>query len=81
MVLLETGRTGDESAVDGLADYLEEHSQGSKLVFRLPSEPLAFPLTGFVCNGNAACRAESVGFELAGDFLFSIVIPDDLMTA
>ena len=26
--LLETGRTGEESATDGLADYLEERSQG-----------------------------------------------------
>ena len=30
-------------------------------------------------NGNAAFRAESVGFDLAADFLCSIVISVDLM--
>ena len=42
--------------------------------------PLAFALTSFLRNGNAACSAESAAFDLAVDFLFSIVIPDDLMT-
>jgi hypothetical protein len=32
-----------------------------------------------ICNGNAAFRAESVGFDLAADFLYSIVIAVDFM--
>ncbi|HEY5814185.1 MAG TPA: hypothetical protein VIT23_16205, partial [Terrimicrobiaceae bacterium] len=31
-------------------------------------------------NGNASFRAEGMGFDLAADFLYSIVIPVDLMT-
>ena len=45
-------------------------------------EPLAqFSLGELsVRNDNAAFRAESVGFDLAADFLYRIVIPVDLMT-
>ena len=79
--LLDTGRTGKESAADGPADYLEERSQVESSSSR-SNQPLAqFSLGELsVRNGNAAFRAESVGFNLAADFLYSIVIPVDLMT-
>src|SRR6478672_3785818 len=69
-------------AADGLADYLEERSQSWKLVFPLPKQALAQcpPSELSIRNGSAAFRAESVGFDLAGDFLYSIVIPVNLMT-
>jgi hypothetical protein len=51
---------------------------------RLPlsNQPLAqFPLSElFIRNSDAAFRAGNVGFDLAADFLCSIVTPDDLMT-
>ena len=48
----------------------------------VPNQPLVqFPLSELsISNGNAAFRAESVGFDLAADFLCSIVISVDLMT-
>ena len=52
-----------------------------KLAFHF-NRPLAqFPRSELsISNGNAALRAESVGFDLAADFLYSIVISVDLMT-
>jgi hypothetical protein len=38
---LDTGRTGKESRLIGLADYLEERSQVEKLIFPFSSQPLA----------------------------------------
>ena len=48
----------------------------------LPNRPLAqFPLSELsISNGNASFRAEGMGFDLAADFLYSIVIPVDVMT-
>ena len=46
-----------------------------------PATRAVFAREFSVPNGNAAAfRAESVGFDLAADFLNSIVIPIDLMT-
>jgi hypothetical protein len=51
-----------------------------RVVLPLPNELLAFALTSFLRNGNAAWSAESAAFDLAVDFLCSIVVPDDVMT-
>jgi hypothetical protein len=63
--LLDTGRTGEESAADGLGDYL-----GARRVETASSSR----------NGNAALRAEIVGFDLAAHFLHAIVVSVDFMT-
>jgi hypothetical protein len=65
-LLLDAEAAGERSAADGLAEYLEERP----LVQGASSSP----------NGNTRLRGEIVGFELAANFLYSIVIPFDLMT-
>ena len=81
--LLDTGRTGEESAADGLADYLEETPAGLK-AHRLPvpNQPLAqFSLSELsIRNGMPLSERRAWGFDLAADFLYSIVISVDLMT-
>jgi hypothetical protein len=74
---LDTARSGEESVADGMADYLEETPAGLKAHrLRVPDQPLAqFSLGDLsVRTGNAAFRVESGGFDLAADFLYSIVI-------
>ena len=48
------------------------------------TKPSAFALSSHgdlsVRNSDAAFQAEGVGFDLAADFLYSIVIPIELMT-
>jgi hypothetical protein len=61
------------------------NAYGFKARLCLTSKPLAsrpvFAQRAFLCvTGMLAFRAENVGFDLAADFLYSIVIPVDLMT-
>jgi hypothetical protein len=73
---LDTGRTGKESAADGLAKYLEERSQ----LKARPPLPRPFSLSELsICNGMPFPSGER-GFDLAADFLYSIVVSVDFMT-
>jgi hypothetical protein len=45
-----------------------------------PATRAVFARRPFCPHGNAAFRAESGGFDLAADFLYSIVIPVNVMT-
>jgi hypothetical protein len=81
---LDTGRTGEESAAGGLAEHLEERLQlqsSSFPYFQTLGHSTSFRSASVsMRNGMLAFRAESMGFNLAADFLYSIVISVDFMT-
>ena len=81
---MDTGRTGEESAAGGLAEYLEERLQlqsSSFPYFQTLGHSTSFRSASVsMRNGMLAFRAESMGFNLAADFLYSIVISVDFMT-
>jgi hypothetical protein len=79
-LLVGTGRTGDESAANAMAVYLEECSQVESSSFLQTSDSPSFCSASFLSVMACRFRAKSVAFDLAADFLYSIVIPIDLMT-
>jgi hypothetical protein len=80
---LDTGRTGKESAADGLADYLEERSQvqSSSLPYFQTLATRAVSLGGLsVHNGMPLSERREWRLILPRIFFTALVIPVDLMT-
>jgi hypothetical protein len=73
---LDTGRAGKEYAADGLSHYPEERSQVESSPSPSNQALAQFSLSELFLSVMACrFRAESVGFDLAADFLCSIVLP------
>ena len=67
----------DEGWADGLAKVSGRAPQGR---FAAPKRATRVSAHGFSMQWQCSLPSGEGGFDLAVDFLFSIVIPDDLMT-